>query len=412
MHSNESVGTFADNALPPEGQHSSREQLRISINDHAAKHGYAFIAQRSKKTVSGKTIVIFVCDRGGGQPPPPGARAGQQRETVSRRTGCKFSIIAAESTCRSFWSIKHRDKVEFKHHNHEPSTGRLAHLTHRQLSMSTRDVRKVHELTNAGIAPREIRSYLQQNSSTIATRQDIMNCIIRGKQLLAHGQSNIHALAEQLDSEGFWNHIHLNNENRVTAVLFAHPQSLGYLKLYLEVFIIDCTYKTNKYKMPLLDIVGVDSCQRTFCIAFAFLSGEEEGDFAWVLQRLRHIYEVHEIALPSVVLTDRCLASMNALGSPSCFPEATPILCIWYINKAIVRNCRAAFIEEHDGPDASKIWDKFYDSWHKLVASPTKDIYDERIETFKQKWAANHAKEVAYVLEVWLDLHKRMFVKA
>ncbi|RYC76812.1 hypothetical protein BFJ63_vAg20311 [Fusarium oxysporum f. sp. narcissi] len=41
--------------------------------------------------------------------------------------------------------------------------------------------------------------------------------------------------------------------------------------------------------MPLLDIVGVDACQRTFCIAFAFLSGEEEGDFTWALQALRSV---------------------------------------------------------------------------------------------------------------------------
>jgi hypothetical protein len=31
--------------------------------------------------------------------------------------------------------------------------------------------------------------------------------------------------------------------------------------------------------MPLLDIVGVDAYQRSFYIAFAFLSGEEEADY-------------------------------------------------------------------------------------------------------------------------------------
>jgi hypothetical protein len=43
--------------------------------------------------------------------------------------------------------------------------------------------------------------------------------------------------------------------------------------------------------MPLLDIVGVDACQRSFCIAFAFLSGEEETDYIWALDRLHSMYE-------------------------------------------------------------------------------------------------------------------------
>lgn len=38
--------------------------------------------------------------------------------------------------------------------------------------------------------------------------------------------------------------------------------------------------------MPLLDIIGVDSCQRSFCVVFAFISSEEEEDNIWVLERL------------------------------------------------------------------------------------------------------------------------------
>lgn len=34
--------------------------------------------------------------------------------------------------------------------------------------------------------------------------------------------------------------------------------------------LLDCTYKTNKHAMPLLDWRGADSCQRSFCIALPF----------------------------------------------------------------------------------------------------------------------------------------------
>jgi hypothetical protein len=35
--------------------------------------------------------------------------------------------------------------------------------------------------------------------------------------------------------------------------------------------------------MPLLDMIGVDACQRSFYIAFTFLIGEEDDDYAWAL---------------------------------------------------------------------------------------------------------------------------------
>ena len=93
--------------------------------------------------------------------------------------------------------------------------------------------------------------------------------------------------------------------------------------------------------MPLLDIIGVDACQRSFCIAFAFLSGEEEKDYLWALERLRSLYETCNARLPSVILTDRCLACMNAVAT--CFPTATSLLCLWHANKAVLQHCQPAF---------------------------------------------------------------------
>ena len=70
----------------------------------------------------------------------------------------------------------------------------------------------------------------------------------------------MHALINQLDQEGFWNRMQVDSEGRVTAVLFAHPESLTYLQAYPDLLLLDCTYKTNRYGMPLLDIIGVDAC--------------------------------------------------------------------------------------------------------------------------------------------------------
>ncbi|EXL64793.1 hypothetical protein FOPG_18956 [Fusarium oxysporum f. sp. conglutinans race 2 54008] len=165
----------------------------------------------------------------------------------------------------------------------------------------------ISSLTNAGIAPKDIRTYIRQNSNTIATQQDIYNRIADSKRELCEGQSTIHAFANQLDKEGFWNRMQLDSYDRVTAVLFAHPESLAYLKAYPDLLFLDCTYKTNKYGMPLLDIIGADACQRSFCIAFAFLSSENEEDYTWALGRLRSIYELCGATIPPISEHSRIL---------------------------------------------------------------------------------------------------------
>lgn len=402
---------FPDDALPPEGQYNSQEELRTAINAWAAPRGYAFTIARSRKTPNGRRVVIFNCDRGPGVSPPPSAPKApgkQHRQTTTRRTGCTFSVIAKESLCQTIWSLRHRPGARFDQHNHEPSIDPVAHPTHRHLSGP--EVSTVRQLSSAGIGAKEIRSYLLMTSKTLATQRDIYNYIAEGKRALAKGQSNIHALTDQLESEGFWNQIRLDESGRVTAVLFAHPKSLGYLKSYPEVLVLDCTYKINKYCMPLLDIVGVDACQRSFCIAFAFLGGEEEDDYTWALERLRYMYELHGAALPSVILTDRCLACMNAVSS--CFPQSTSMLCLWHINMAVLAHCRPAFVGDKGNPRGEEAWAEFYSSWHDIVASTTEAIYNEKLEKFKRRYTPDHINEVGYIMETWLDLYKERFVKA
>lgn len=119
---------------------------------------------------------------------------------------------------------------------------------------------------------------------SLATRSDIYNYISKLKEDVHEGQSSIHALINKLDREGFWSRVQVDENQQVTAILFAHPGSLRYLQDYFDLLLLDCTYKTNKYQMPLLDMIGVDACQQSFCIAFAFLSGEKEEDYTWALE--------------------------------------------------------------------------------------------------------------------------------
>ena len=162
--------------------------------------------------------------------------------------------------------------------------------------------------------------------------------------------------------------------------------------------------------MPLLEIAGVDACQRSFCIAFAFLSGEEKANYIWVLNGLRSVYEACGARHVAIILTDRCLACMNAVSH--CFPDAKSLLCLWHANKAVLRHCLPGFMREDDAAQDQKEWKEFYEGWHELMASLTEEAFKETLTQLKERYATTHTREVGYIIENWLDPHKEKLVKA
>ncbi|RYC79017.1 hypothetical protein BFJ63_vAg18106 [Fusarium oxysporum f. sp. narcissi] len=272
----QALKVFPDDALPPEAVFSSQSELLAAINEWASMRGYAFVARRSSKakTLSQALTVTYVCDRGGG----PRSDQASKRKTSSRRTACLFSINAVESSCKTRWAVKHRRDPRTHMHNHEPSYGPRAHPVHRRITSDQEQT--VRLLTEAGVKPKEIQTFIRLSDKfCLATQQDIYNAIARSKRDLAKGQSSIHALADELVDQGFGSHFCLNQDDKVTAVFFTNADSLAYTKSYPEVMMLDYTYKTNKYKMPLLDIVGIDAYGKSFYIIFTFMSGKEEADY-------------------------------------------------------------------------------------------------------------------------------------
>ncbi|XP_016694312.2 uncharacterized protein [Gossypium hirsutum] len=119
-------------------------------------------------------------------------------------------------------------------------------------------------------------------------------------------------------------------------------------------------YKTNKYDLPFVQIVGVTSTNKTFSIAFFFIINEKEENYNWALTCLKLTLE--ECMYQRVIVTDRELALMNACQQV--FPDATRLLCRWHITENIKKHCRQSIKLQHD-------WDSFRAMWNVLVESPT-----------------------------------------
>ncbi len=177
----------------------------------------------------------------------------------------------------------------------------------------------------------------------------------------------------ELEVNKFEFNYQLDEDGHITLLFFAHPESLILLKQYSEVLLMDCTYKTNCFHMPLLDILGCTGLNHTFFTAFVFLSGETEEDYSCALKMLREVMNTREIAFPGVIVTDKDQGLMNAVRN--IFPISKNLLCGWHINKNVLSYGRELKIYEKESKDE----DAFMTQWRVLVSSKT-------VEDYKKSW--------------------------
>ena len=111
-------------------------------------------------------------------------------------------------------------------------------------------------------------------------------------------------------------------------------------KRFSTVLIKDCTYKTNRFNMPLLNLVGITNLNTTFEIGMAWLSGETESDYLWACNAFASIFVSEGITSSKVILTDSEQTLINAIKHIEWYSDAYHMLCLWYIEQNIMKHCR------------------------------------------------------------------------
>ena len=127
-------------------------------------------------------------------------------------------------------------------------------------------------------------------------------------------------------------HKNYDNTDVVHDLFWAHLGSIYLLLAFSHVLIMACTYKTNRYHLPLLEIMEVTSTDLTFLIAFSYIDTKREDNYTWALERLNNIMDVD--VLPELIVTDRDLDLLNVIERV--FLIAKHLLCRWYISRNVL----------------------------------------------------------------------------
>jgi hypothetical protein len=170
----------------------------------------------------------------------------------------------------------------------------------------------------------------KEDPGTLVSATDIRSerKAIREKHL--NGRSPIETLVDDLSTPDWVFALKRDAENHVQCLFFAHQKQIELLLANPDILLMDCTYRTNKYRMPLLHILGYTNLQTFFSAGFCFLRNETEDDYHWAISNF--ILKTGALQ-PHAFISDQ--EDALKLAATRLFPGVPQLLCVWHINKNV-----------------------------------------------------------------------------
>ncbi|GFZ21804.1 hypothetical protein Acr_29g0009660 [Actinidia rufa] len=217
------------------------------------QNGMVVVIKRSANLKGGKLPkCILGCERGGKYEPPRHHSEGQplQRNTRTKKCDCPFELRGlAIPPDGVMWGLL----VKCGFHNHETAK----YLDGHEYPSRPKPVEKQFVVEMAGSTkPREILNVLKERDSANTTGiQSIYNTIAKQKVVQRGGLNPTQHVLDQLISKRYL-HAFMTNPatNEITDIVWVHPKSLDLFINFPTVLIIDAMYKTNEYRIPLLEL--------------------------------------------------------------------------------------------------------------------------------------------------------------
>ena len=87
-----------------------------------------------------------------------------------------------------------------------------------------------------------------------------------------------------------------------------------YSQFFLDVVLVDSTYKRNRFNLPLVNVVGINNYGKTIMLAFGLLSEETTEAYTWFFKEIKRAWGQNK---PLNFVTDDCQAMKK--GNYYCF---------------------------------------------------------------------------------------------
>ncbi|XP_057452537.1 protein FAR1-RELATED SEQUENCE 6-like [Lotus japonicus] len=274
------------------------------------EHGYVIIIQKSDYGSDKRRVVMTLgCEHGGKY--KPSTLVLKRKRTGTKKCNCPFKLRARRSDKDKMWTVLGHSYVGRLNPEEKAMVGEM-----------------IEERVKASDSLIAIRKPNPTNLTRIKQIYNEKQAYNRSKRGSLTEMQHLMKLLEE-DKYAHWSRVQ-DGTDVVRSLFWAHPDSIHLLNELPHVVILDSTYKTNRYKIPLLEMVGVTSTNLTYSIAFAYMENEQKNEVVWAVNRLKDLIS-NEDNLPKVFVTDKDQVLMEALETV--FPQ----LAVFYVSFMYLR---------------------------------------------------------------------------
>jgi len=141
------------------------------------------------------------------------------------------------------------------------------------------------------VKPRNIMLTLKEhNVNSCTTIKQIYNARSAYHSSIRGSDTEVQHLMKLVERDQYIHWHRLKDEDVVRDIFWCHPDAVKLCNACNLVFLIDSTNKRNRYKLRLLDFVGVTPTGMTFSAGFAYLEGERVNNMVWALERFQGLF--------------------------------------------------------------------------------------------------------------------------
>ncbi|KAI0997266.1 hypothetical protein K3495_g10920 [Podosphaera aphanis] len=170
-------------------------------------------------------------------------------------------------------------------HSHEEAENIAAYPAARAILDS--EVEIVNNLSSIGAKPRIfIDALCQYNHNNLSTAQDIYNVKKSQKRKILDGRLEIEALLDMLIERNVLHTFQRSRTGNLNGISISPKFTDNIMKRLpaSKVFLMDSTYKTNQYRMPLLHGIGVTATNESFTLFYCFMLFKAVQFYPWAME--------------------------------------------------------------------------------------------------------------------------------
>ncbi len=106
------------------------------------------------------------------------------------------------------------------------------------------------------------------------------------------------------------------------------------------------TYKTNKFRIPLINIIKITNINRNFYTTNIFLNNEKEKNYDIIFSNLKILYDFQKLPYSVTFITDFYKIKIKTLKK--IFPKVNHILYNFHINNNILMKLKSKIKIEYN----------------------------------------------------------------